>query len=207
MRSNKAQAFSYTEFLISVAILAIISMMSVYSLNSSRSQEELKTAQRVVAADLRTLQAKALNAENVKFCTNSSGAKIVCETSTTGCTDSCTAVPPAGVGGHFVRNAATYDFYAKYDPSTTDWRKSAATEVFQTRDLAKSGAANVLIAGFSVGVTADIAFERQNGGMKINVCPSGCTNDSVLTITLRHTKTGATKTVTLYTLTGRIVMD
>jgi len=207
MRSSKAKAFTYTEFLVSIAILAIISTMSYYSLGNSRSKEEIKTAQRILAGDLRSLQTRALNAQNISFCTNALGLKIVCEASLVGCTDACTPVPPAGVGGHLEKDGTSYVFYAKYDPATTDWRKTADTEVFFTRDFAKSGASNVEISAFSVGIAADIAFQRQNSKMKINACPSGCTNDSTLTITLRHKKTGDTKTVTINVLTGRIVMD
>lgn len=191
----------------SVAVLAIISTISVYSLNTSRSKEEIRTAQRVLAADLRSLQARALNAQNILFCTTSTGKKMVCEADTALCADACTQVPPAGVGAYLTEGATTYLFYAKYDPATTNWKWAGNSETFLVRDLAKSGASNVEISGFSVGTTAHIAFQRQNGGMKINACPTTCTNDSTLTISLRHVKTGDVKTVTVYTLTGRIVMD
>ncbi|MBI5655152.1 type II secretion system protein [Candidatus Uhrbacteria bacterium] len=210
MRSSKAQGFTFTEAMISVAILGIIATAAGYSLRTSQYRDQLRSAGRVVAADLRSLQARAIAGSNIKFCTIA-GQKAVCENSSAACTDACTAVAPAGVGMRLNKNATAYDLFAKYDPNTTDWRESNAGEIFMTRDLVRSGALNVTISnlqGMVMFNTVDVAFQRQNGNMLIDVCPVGCTNQNFMNITLTHSKLPTQPlTVSMNKLTGRISIE
>jgi len=211
MRTSKASGFTLGEALISVAILGIIAVASFFSLRTSRMNDELRYGIRVVEGDLRSLQVRALNAQNLKFCTDTSSNIIVCEDSAATCSSACTAVPPAGVGMHLAKDATSYVLFAKYDPNTSDWRQNGAGEVFLTRVLAASGAQNVKISALQSGVTTynsiDIAFQRQNGSMRIDACLVGCTNANTLIITLQHTQSNNTAVITLNTITGRISIE
>jgi len=198
--------------MISVAILGIIATAASFSLRTSQYRDQLRTAARVVASDLRSLQARALAASNIKFCHDALGRNIVCENSAGACVDSCTAIAPAGVGIRLTKDGTAYDLFAKRDPSTTDWRESYAEEKFLTRDLAASGAQNVKVGKiFSPTVPdygmIDVAFQRQNGGMLIDACPVGCTNQNNLVIRLTHTLTSLSIEIVLNKTTGRISIE
>lgn len=196
--------------MISVAILGIIATAASFSLRTSQYRDQLRTAARVVASDLRSLQARALAASNIKFCHDILGRNIVCENSEGSCMDTCTAIAPAGVGIRLTKDGTAYDLFAKRDPSTTDWRESYAEEKFLTRDLAASGAQNVTVSSLQAMVPftiVDVAFQRQNGGMLIDACPVGCTNQNFLNITLRHGLTGLTIVVSMNKTTGRISIE
>ncbi len=214
MRSADYSGFTLSEVMISIAIVGIISVAAFYSLRQGRMNDELNTAVRVVASDLRNVQSRALTAQNVKFCEDTStptAKNIVCENSTALCQTPvvCTAVPPAGVGVHLTKAGSGYDFYAKYDPGTTDWREVDPGEVFFTRSLATAGASNVKISklGTADMSALDVAFQRQNGNMLIDACPAGCTNLTTITITLQHKVSLKTASVSLNTITGRISID
>ena len=193
----------------SVMILGLIAVTSFVSLRTSRQKDELNTAARVVAADLRALQARALAAQNLKTCPDSaSGLKIVCENSSANCVAaSCTPLPPFGVGLHATRGIASYELFADVDATKNDWLKTDASEVFLQRDLEKSGAPNVLVNDLITSVSlasVDVSFQRQNGSMGISGCYAPCASPVALRIQLRHTLSNEIKEVALNSYTGRI---
>jgi type II secretory pathway pseudopilin PulG len=211
MRSTKAPGFSFGEALISITIVGIISVAAFYNLRSARMTDELRTASRVLAADLRSAQSRALQGENIKWCLDSMGDNIVCENGTALCADpaTCTAQPAGGFGVHFYKNSDTYDVYSIYTTEATDWRRTQIGENLLIRALPRSGAANVTIIGLQSAISydeVDVAFQRQNGNMKINAC-SSCTEASYLNVQLRHNTSLKVITVSLNRLTGRISIE
>jgi type II secretory pathway pseudopilin PulG len=207
----RQKGFSYGEALVSIAILGLIAVAATYSLRTGRMRDELNTAKRVLAGDLRSLQSRALSAQNLMWCADVLGQMVICEDSTAACVvpASCAAAAPAGVGMRLATDQTSYEFFGKYDPNTSDWRKSGAHEVFLTRDLLKSGAQNVKITalqGSAAFEQIDVAFQRQNGDMRINACPA-CSEQTALTITLTHQLSGKTATVSLNAYTGKISIE
>lgn len=204
---SKQPGFSFAEAMTSVAIIGIIATITVFDLRTSQRNDELNNGIRVVASDLRSLQSRALSATNFKSCTAvSDGKKIVCESSTTGCVaGTCVQAPPSSVGARFTAGSSTYDLFAEVELSKYDARETDATEVFMQRKLALSGAPNVTIFALSDTNPSDVVFFRQNGNMQINACnPWVCPSPQNLTVTLKHSITGKTKTVYMDTGTGRI---
>lgn len=211
MRSNKAPGFSYVEAAISIAIVGIISVAAYYNLRSSRMTDELRTAARVVAADLRSMQARALHGQNLKWCLDTSAAYSVCEDSAAACAvpADCLARPSGGYGAHFVKNSDAYDLYSVYTTGGAEWRRVNAGQTFISRVLSKSGAPNTSIVSLQGTVPfdeVDVAFQRQNGNMRINAC-SACTEQSFLNVQVRHAISLKTITVSLNQYTGRISIE
>lgn len=209
--SHKSPGFSLAELMVSVSIIALMGTIVVMDLNSSKRKEELLNAARIVAADLRALQSRTQAGQNVNVCL-SLGRPITCEMSTAACDDptTCAAFPPFGYGAHFSAASTTYPFYADVDPTPSpskDWMDTpGAGEEYFYRDLMKAGAPNVRITSLFTGMNvpeAHVGFERQNGAM--HICTSSpCVAASTLTITLMHTDSGETRTVSLNAITGRI---
>ena len=197
------------EMMVSVVILGLIATTSFVSLRASRQKDELNTAVRLVAGDLRALQARALAAQNILTCMDSgTSLKIVCERSTVSCfPSSCNPLPPFGVGFHAVKGATAYDLFADVDAGKNDWLETDASEIFLVRDIAKSGAQNVVINDLITSVSlssVEVSFQRQNGSMGISGCYAPCSAPVALRIQLRHTQSGDVKEVALNSYTGRI---
>lgn len=209
---RKARGFTINEVLISVFILGLIAAASVVNLRASRQRDELNSAIRVVAADLRSLQARALTGQNTSVCNDGGGVPIVCEQTTSGCAvpASCAPLPPYGVGAYFIRGQAKYDLFAEVAPTKNDWKRTDATEVFQTREFSKAGAPYVVIDDLVTTASlasVNVAFQRQNGTMGIEACYAPCVAPVALTIRLRHTLSNQTRDVSLSAYTGRISVN
>lgn len=203
------RGFSLTEVLVSMAIMGILAAVTWVDLTRSAQMDQLNTALRVLAGDLRSIQSRALSVENIKSCLNASGKELVCEQSRVGCVGACAAIPPSAFGINIRSNSSTYDLFAEVEPSTADYLQTSSAEVFLTRDLAKSGATNVIISALSLASPSNVAFQRQNGTMVINGCniSTGCLSPIALTITLKQTKINVTKTILLNAYTGRIAIQ
>ena len=215
MRSRRSPGFSLVELLVSVAILGILASTSWVSLSRLYEQNQLYTAARALASDLRSAQAEAFNSVNVSFCDNPGSPKNVCTlngvANTAQCVvpKTCSNLTPAAVGVQLTAGATTYNFYAKYDVSSGDSCSRGATEQIVTRSFTNEGAPHVRVLSFSSTTAGavvnpeNVAFLRQNGTMQINAC-AGHTPGADLTVTLQNTVTARTLTVTLNAVTGRI---
>jgi hypothetical protein len=201
--------------MVSVFILGLISTAAIMDLTVTRRKDQLDTAVRLVASDLRSLQDRALNGQNVLSCIKSGSVPplwLVCETDISSCQPgSCGEHPPSAVGFHAIKGATStrYDLFADVDATKADWKETDATEVFLTRDLAQNGAPNVaiddLITSGSLS-SVDVAFQRQNGDMGINGCFSLSTPCTPVTlrILLRQTQSNEVREVDLNSITGRV---
>jgi prepilin-type N-terminal cleavage/methylation domain-containing protein len=212
MLLRRSPGFSIIELLISIAILGVLSTGGYLTLQGARNADELQTAVRVLANDLRSMQSMALSTTNVRICDLAIGGTGVCVTTTAGCNGgTCTPRPPAAVGVRLTTGSGSYTLYGKTD-GTSDLRYASAREVIEVRDLAGSGAQNVRVQSFTTvpGAAAanpmNIAFLRQSGSMKINQCGT-CTAATELVVALRHTVTGQLARVRLNVVTGRISSD
>lgn len=209
MLSSRADGFSLPELLVSIAILGLLAAGSWVTLTRAKYRDDLYNASRVLSSDLRSAQASALNSTNVKFCNTGVPLDIVCEASIVGCATPCSPQTPATVGIQLVTGNASYDLYAQNDVSGGDLRGRIPADRISTRNFSDSGAPNVTIQGFTATPMAalvspmNVAFQRQNGNMRINVCPA-CTAANELTITLVHAITGKTALVKMNSITGRI---
>jgi prepilin-type N-terminal cleavage/methylation domain-containing protein len=207
---SKSHGFTLNEVLISVFILGLIASASVVNLRTARQRDELESAVRVIAADLRSLQSRALSAQNVKSCI-SGALRQVCELSSVGCTGVCADASPIAVGAHFAQNSTSYTLFAEVEPSKNEWEQTDATEIFLTRDLSKSGGTNTQIttlnAGGSMVTQTDISFQRQNGSLGIDGCYAPCASPVTLVVTVAHSISGQTRTVSANAYTGRISID
>ncbi len=205
--SNHA-GFSLIEALISLGILGLLATAVAVSLGSTARTEALTSAARLIAADLRALQSRALTAQNIKTCT-SAVPQTICEDPSVSCVP-CTPAPPFSFGAHFARSSSSYTFFAEPDLATKNWMEEPG-ETFATRNLAALGIPNVTVIDLlTTGSVSDaeIAYERQNGRMHVTPCASGvCPEETTLTIRLKQTQSGATKDVTLNALSGRISIE
>ncbi len=212
---KKTGGFTLVELLVSIAILTIISSVTIVSLASSRQREELTTAARLLSADLRNIQAEALAAHNVRSCVIAAGMSRVCEpenTSSMTCIGACTPLPPPHVGIHFLTGQDTYILFA--DVMADDSRYGGVNELLQTHTLNPLGGGKVIISAMTTNLgplmDADVSVGRQNGVTRINACgdanqPScSPTEPKVLDIILTHVSSGATATVEVNSITGRV---
>lgn len=211
--SHNAPGFSLTELLVSISIITLLGTIVIMDLSSGRRKEELLNGAKIVAADLRALQARALAGQNVKTCDKAPG-KITCELAAAGCDvpASCAPLPPYSFGMHLATASSTYSFFADVS-SPNDWMDTpVGGEAFFSRNLATSGAPNVQVWTLSSGVLtpsdAHVAFERQNGAMHISPCAlAPCASATTLTITVRHSQSLETRTVSLNAITGRVSVN
>ncbi len=206
---HKHSGFTLTEALVSVSILAILGTISIFDLRASRRVDELNTAARYLAADLRSLQARALTAKNIKTCLDGGNVKIVCENSSASCAGACTPEPPAAIGVSFAQNASTFSLYAKLDSASTDWTNTSAVETVEIHSFRLNGAPNVIIDNLDntfLPGRADISFMRQSGSTRLNACVA-CLEPGSISIRLKHTESNATRIVKVNGITGRISIE
>ncbi len=213
MACSKSAGFSLAELLVSIGILTLLATFTVMSLSTSQKKEEVLTAARIVAGDLRALQTRALNAENVKTCKNL-GINVTCENGLAPCTDpmSCAPAPPYAFGAFFRANSSTYPFFAEVDASNKDFQDTpGAGEDFYQRRFSTVAVPNVKITGLVAdGVTTtqvSVTFGRQNGSPNIMPCIGACSSASTLHITLTQMQSGDVANVYMNAITGRISID
>lgn len=206
------KGFTLIEAMVSVAILGLLAGIVTTNLTESRRTEELQSAARIVVADIRSAQSRALTVKNVAFCQNASDAWIACELGSASCKpgSACTPVPPDGVGLHFSVSSSTYAYYGIMNGPGNDFARTSSQQDFLIRRLDLAGAPNVEVAAISAtlpsGSEADVFFQRQNGVMRLNAC-AACAEPSSLLITLRHAQSGRSKQVRVNALTGRISIE
>ena len=200
--------------MVSIVILGLISTAAIIDLGTTRQKDQLDTAVRLVAADLRSLQDRALTGQNILSCPQGSSS-VVCELDRSSCDDpaNCTEHPPSAVGFHAMKGTTStrYDLFADVDPAKADGKEDP-TEIFLTRDLAQNGAPNVVISDLVASAgsvpSVDVAFQRQNGEMGINGCfEPACTSSVTLRILLRQVQSNEVREVDLNSITGRISMQ
>jgi len=207
--------FTLAELMISVLILTLISTATVFSLRSAKSTEELQTAGRLLASDIRNAQARALAARNVLICPIVGGVSRVCEIenpSTVSCTSDCVPLPPPRFGVHLIVGRDSYDVFA--DVQNEDWRERSIEEILVTRGLNPLGGTNVLIDRLTTELgsqpSADLAIGRQSGEMRIEACGDpglpvcSPTEPKTLGIILKHMISGKELRVDVNAVTGRV---
>ncbi|MFH1620797.1 MAG: hypothetical protein ABIB04_01795 [Patescibacteria group bacterium] len=211
---HKRSGFTIYELMISVGILTLISAAAVVNLRTTRMKDELNTATRLVAADLRSLQSQALAGSNLSSCMDSTGKYAACELNTNYCASDpsdCQPKPPYAVGAFFRRSLNYFDMFADVDTSKNDWQYTDDTEIFNKRFFDKNGAPNVeifqLITNAGNAASVDVAFQRQNGSMGLNGCYAPCASPVSLTIILRHKISLETRSIYLNSYTGRISLE
>lgn len=206
------KGFTLIEAMVSVAILGLLAGIVTTNLTESRRTEELNSAARIVVADIRSAQARALTVKNVSFCQDNTDAWISCELGSTACKVSspCSPVPPDGVGIHFSQNSSTYAYYGIMNGPGNDFSRTSAQQNFFYRRFDLSGAPNVVVDTISStlpsGTESDVFFQRQNGVMRLNACLA-CAEPPSLLITLKHVQNNKTKQVRVNALTGRISIE
>ena len=207
--------FTLVELLISVAILTMISTATVFSLRSSQQREELQPAVRLLAGDIKNIQARALAGENVLTCTGTSSFNKVCEQENPSpevCSSSCVPTPPPRFGIRLVAGQTSYTLYA--DVEAQDARLTSARETIVRRNLNPLGTDRVEISKVQtengIADPNDVTVDRQNGKMRLNACGSpgfpSCapSEPQTMTITLRHRVSNQTTLIELNALTGRV---
>ncbi|MBI4139158.1 type II secretion system protein [Candidatus Uhrbacteria bacterium] len=210
----KRSGFTLVELLISISILTLISAATVFSLRGTRQNEELHTAARLLAGDVRNVQARALAARNVLTCDTVGGTRV-CEQenpSAEACISPCVQEPPPKFGLSIAAGASAYELFADVDVS--EWRRTSDREILLQRILNPFGSDTIRVDAISteLGATAsgEIAVERQNGQMRINACgepgqPACAPSEpQSMTIRLRHQDTGKTADVEVNAITGRV---
>ncbi|MCC7357441.1 prepilin-type N-terminal cleavage/methylation domain-containing protein [Candidatus Uhrbacteria bacterium] len=206
------KGFTLVEAMVSIAVLGLLAGIVTVNLTETRQVEELNSAARIVAADIRSAQSRALTVKNIAFCQDESDAWISCELGDSTCKtmSACTPAPPDGVGIHFSYNSSSYDFYGILNGPGNDFSRTSSEQNFFSRRLELSGGTNVIIDSISStlpsGTEADVFFQRQNGVMRLNAC-GGCTEPASLLITLRHIQNNKTRQIMVNALTGRISIE
>jgi prepilin-type N-terminal cleavage/methylation domain-containing protein len=216
------RGFTLVELMVSIAILAIISVTVTTDIAKTGQQEELFSSARIMVATLRGLQSRALSATSVLTCNNGT-INLVCDVDDTICgVESCsTKLVPFAVGATLQTSESMVTKFAEVDVALEDRREDASgCESLGEQRLAerKSGSDAVTISSLradSVSISvATVTFDRQDAAMRINACgtpsgapPCGATEPTTLEITLTHSKLGRSETIRLNALTGKIAIE
>ena len=208
----------------SIVILVIITTSVSINISKVKMREELDASARQIASTLRNLQAQALAARMIKTC-RPSGVTIVCELGASPCGASACgmSIVPMAVGMTVVRGASSFQTFADVDVTLEDRRQDASgRETISRTDFATSraGTAAVTVTGLMADADAlagaSIAFERQNGNMRIEACGGsppltpacGAGGEPMtLAITLTHARLGKSVVVSMNRLTGKVSID
>lgn len=226
-RPRQAAGFTIVELMVSTFILFMISIAVAQDVTRAKFQEELQSSARTLVGGLRDLQARALAAGSVATCTAAAGAIYVCEVRDPGCIGACgTQIPPFAFGVTLTVNATgTTKFAEVYSNSSYNNRQeepNGREDLGRLNFLTGAVGSNYvsiqsLTASGSGVAGARVTFERQNGRMRVNACGDtpppwtpGCVSGpepTTLVIVLRHSRTNASRTIRLNTLTGRISLE
>ncbi len=221
-RQRVHRGFTLIELLTSVVILLVITVSVTININKSRMREELDASARQVANTLRNLQAQALAAKSVLTCQPAATVNV-CENgaSICGAAACATRVVPTSVGMVLKTGAKAISMFAEVDPTMDDrYEDAGGRESLQDTPLSnQSGSNNVTITSLLGDATSlatvNVAFERQNGNMRINACGTpalapvcgGSGEPVTLTITLTHATLGKSDIIKLNRLTGKISIE
>ena len=210
MRSCKATGFTLVEMLVSLAIMGLLAVTVVVNMNSGKRTEELRNSARQLAADIRSMQSRALAAGDVKACPKGS-MLMVCENTTAGCTDpaQCSGTVPAVYGVMATTSATSYVLFAEVEPSTVDYWMDNNDELMARRPLLQVANQDVEIKEIQVPgamglppTVASIAFMRQSGTNRLY--DGTGVEPSIIKIILRHKLSDAELGLEINRVTGRV---
>lgn len=209
MRSHNYKGFSAIELLIGLSIIVLLATITVVELRQARRGDELRTAARQLAGDIRAMQSRALSAKNLKTC-DAGGGFAVCEASDAVCGGTpCDYSIPAAFGVHLVINTSTYAMFADINPAAgVDYHFTDSHEIMEYRSVLPLATDYVIIDQItSTSSTpvpfADISFMRQNGTTRLyddTVPPE----PAIVKIRLLHTISNKTMEIEVNRVTGRI---
>lgn len=210
MRSCKAAGFTLAEMLVSLAIMILLAVTVVVNMNSGKRTEELRNAARQLAADIRSMQSRALAAGEVRACPK--GAAIaVCENSRAICTSpaDCKGTVPAVYGVMATTSATGYVLFAKVDPGKVNYWMESVDEIVSVRPLVPVSTKDVEIQEIQVPgamgpapTVASIGFMRQSGSARIY--DGTGVEPGIINIILRHKVSGDPMTLEINRVTGRV---
>lgn len=211
MRLPKA-GFTLVEMLVSVAVIGLLAVIVVVGMGSGKRTEELRGAARQLAGDIRSMQARALAAGDVKACPNTLGVLTICDDSTALCVDpaDCVARIPSSFGINASSTDTSYTLFAEVEPSTVDYHLTKPNEVLLNRQLLQGTGQNVIIKSVLTGKPAplvpktggDVSFTRQNGTTRL-YDGSGVEPD-IMIFRLWHKMSSSTMDVEVNRITGRV---
>jgi len=202
---NYNKGFTLVEMLISLSIFAIITAFATANFNVARQGDEVRLASQLVASSLRRAQTSATAGETTRFCRGGSNDLKVCPTGLDSeCSGGgvCVREVPTGYGQHFTLSGADTRkviFFADIDG---DKAYDVGEEI--RRDGISPGAF-VSISAMSplAGNDLDVVFVPPKPTAYFN----GSTADATASLTLRHSTTAATRTVTINRISGQISAD
>ncbi len=209
MRCRKQKAFTVIELLIGISIVVLLATITVFELRTSKRSDELKTATRQFAADLRLAQSWALAAKSVEACETASSDLAVCEFGTAVCGGNpCEDKIPSAFGVYAAAGTSTYTIFVDINPMTgTDLRYTDSGEVYQKHNLLLLGSEDVIleqIYSSSTSVTsASVSFMRQNGKVRIHNSTTP-PEPAIIRFILKHIVTSQTAEIQVNSVTGRI---
>lgn len=209
MRCHKQKAFTVIELLIGISIVVLLATITVFELRTSKRSDELKTATRQFAADLRAAQSNALAAKSVKACETAASDLAVCEFDTASCgVNPCEDRIPAAYGVFVTTGTSTYSIFTDINPvSGTDFRYTDSGEVYESHNLLLLGSQDVVIeqifSSSTAVASASVSFMRQNGKVRINNSATP-PEPAIIRFILKHTITNKTAEVQVNSVTGRI---
>jgi prepilin-type N-terminal cleavage/methylation domain-containing protein len=212
MRSYKTTGFTLVEMLVSLAIMGLLAVTVVVNMNSGKRTEELRNAARQMAADIRSMQSRALSAGEVKACLKGA-VMMVCENSTVGCTDpaQCSGSVPADYGVMATTSATGYVLFAEVEPSTVKFWMDSNDEMVLRRPLLPVSNQDVEIQKIetwtppgapATPAVGSIGFMRQSGTARFY--DGTGTEPTMMKITLRHKLSNAVLGLEINRVTGRV---
>ncbi len=214
MQSHNLKGFSIAEMLIALAIVVLLSLISVFELRATNQNEELRAAAGQMASDIRGVQSRALEGQSTRTCLLGT-EQAVCENKDPGCLPAqpCKDYIPAGYGIFFGSGSSSYVLFADVNSGAQDFKYTSSKEYFLERNLLEGTSGKVVIDGItsyrSSGNTsqpwANAAFVRQGGNAHIIDPVTGVQPEPfLLRIRIRHQVSGKTLEVELNPVTGRV---
>ena len=204
--------FTLAEMLVSVAVIGLLAVVVVVGMGQGKQTEELRGAARQLAADIRSMQARALAAGDVKACPTAAGILTVCEDTTAVCANpaDCVARVPSSFGVNASSTDVSYTMFAEVESSTADYHLNKANEALIGRQLLQGTGQNVIIQKVLTGKptplvsrsAGDVSFTRQNGTTRLY--DGSGTEPDILVFRLWHKTSSSTMDVEVNRVTGRV---
>ncbi len=196
---TRMRGFTLTELMVSIAIFALLTTVTVAAYRSGDDQTELRHASDLLANILRDAQARSRAGRVTSVCP---GAGAACSAS---CAVPCAdEFPAAGYGVHVGVGEGTARMFADLGAAPNRLRDLA--EDMETVPLARSGLVTVVVmaeknpAGDGNPSVGDVVFIPPQPATRINAR----SEVTELRITLRHSRTGAERTVTVNAVSGLV---
>jgi prepilin-type N-terminal cleavage/methylation domain-containing protein len=203
LQAGRRSGFTLIEMLVSMGIFAIITGLVIANFRGGKQGDELRIAAQLIGSEVRRTQTMAVGAEVVPWCVGGSNAGAVCLSGDSQCPGGeCIRDVPRGYG---LRLSSSGPDTAK----VIGFADINGDGVFQPEEetrrdnIALSPSITVSSLSPSSSGSLDIVFTPPRPTVSFN----GNAADPLATVTVTHSATSQTRTVTINKVSGQVSVE